>query len=179
MSLIRAKYNRFCHSICLLEICGDFVSDLIDSVFYDYVVVIITIVINAIFYLVAVYITLPLIWSPSISDISSDIDNAEWCQKAILYSFFQTVCIYWLTEIVYIRNILGFFRCSCHTYLSGRREVFQYLSPVAILLRRSSVALINYHQIKKVRAKKRSEFDYSVIAFLLTLFIVIAGQLLI
>ena len=69
------------------------------TVFYHYIIVVIAIVVNTIFYFIAVNILLTFDWSPFIANIGRNIDNLEWCKKSVFYTVLQAICIDWFTKI--------------------------------------------------------------------------------
>ena len=54
-----------------------------DAVFYNDIVIVIRIIIDAVFYKIAVYVSLSFDWSPFVTDICSDIDNLKWGKESV------------------------------------------------------------------------------------------------
>ena len=149
-----AKYDGLSHAVSAFQVSRDFSSNLIDTILYNNVVVVIAICINAIFDFVSVNIALALARTPSLADVRHDIDYLERCKETILNSFFQAVSIDWFAKIIDVRNIFGFFWRSSHADLRSRSKIFQNFAPVAFFLRRSTVTLIDNNQVKEIRAKE-------------------------
>ena len=83
MNFIGTEYNGFRHTVCTFQIVGYFLRNFPNSVFYNNVVIIVAIVIDAVFYLVAVYILLALCRSPLITDVRCDVDYLKRSKEAI------------------------------------------------------------------------------------------------
>lgn len=109
MSLISTEHNGFSHAVCAFQIIGYFLRNFPNAVFNNNVIVVVAIVIDAVFYLVAVYILLSLCRSPLIANVGCDVDNLERSKETVLNSVFKAVCIYRLTKVANTRLVLGFF----------------------------------------------------------------------
>ena len=73
---------------------------MIDTIFYNDVVVVIAICINAIFDFVSVNIALALARTPSLTNVRHNIDYFKRRKKTVLDSFFQAVSIDGFAKIV-------------------------------------------------------------------------------
>ena len=170
MSFISTEHYGLSHAICTFQIVGYLLRNFPYTVFYNNVIVIVAVVINAVFYLVAVNILLSLCRSPFVTDVRCDVDNLERSKETVLNSVFKTVSIDWFTKVANTWLIFCFFRCGSHTYMSSRRKVFQDVSPVAIILCATSMTLINDNKVKIVWIRKQ---------FLIVFGIILSNQLLI
>ena len=87
--------------------------------------------------------------SPSIPDIGLDIDDLEGRKETIVDAFPETVFVDGLAKVGDVRLIASFLWCGRHTDLDGIREVLQNLSPIAIILCASSVALVHDNEVEE------------------------------
>ena len=163
MSFISTEHYGLSHAICTFQIVGYLLRNFPYTVFYNNVIIIVAVVINAVFYLVAVNILLSLCRSPLIANVGCDVYNLERSKETVLNSVFKTVCIYRLTKIANTWLVLCFFWCCCHTYMSSRRKVFQNVSPVAIILCATSMTLINDNKVKIVWIRKQLLIVFGII----------------
>ena len=163
MSFISTEHYGLSHAVGASQIVGYFLRNFPNTVFNNNVIVVVAIVIDAVFYLVAVYILLSICRPPLVTNIGCNVDNLKRSKKSVLYSVFKTVCIYRLTKVANTRLILGFFRCGCHTYMSSRRKVFQDVSPIAIILCATSMTLINDNKVKIVWIRKQLLIVFGII----------------
>ena len=170
VNFIGTEHNGFRHTVCTFQIVGYFLRNFPNSVFYNNVVIIVAIVIDAVFYLVSVHILLSLCRSPLITDVRCDVDYLKRSKEAIFYAIFETISIYWLAKVTNTRLVLGLFWCGSHTDMSSRRKVFQYVSPVAIILCAASMTLVNNNEVKVVGIREQ---------LLIILGIILANQLLV
>ncbi len=99
MCFISTEYDSLSHTVCTFQIVGYFLSNFPMTVFYHYIIVVIAIVVNTIFYFIAVNILLTFDRSPLIANIGCNIDNFEWGKKSVFYTVLQAICIDWLTKI--------------------------------------------------------------------------------
>ena len=99
MSLIRTEHDGLCHAVCTFQIVGYFLRHFPNAVFYYNIIVVVAVVIDTVFYLVAVYVLLSFCWSPLITDVRRDVDYLKWSEEAIFYAIFKTVCIDRLAKI--------------------------------------------------------------------------------
>ena len=164
MGFVGTEHDSFLHPVSLLEIFGNFLSYLANTIFYNDVVIVIGIVVDAVFYQLTVNVSLTFNWSPAVTNICLYVDNLERSQEAIVNTLFQTICIKRLTEVSDVRLILRFLWCGCHTKLNSSLEIFKYFSPAAIIFCTSSVTLVNNYHIEKLRLKKLFVVLFSVIA---------------
>ena len=128
--------------------------NLSNSVFYDNVVIIVGVVIYSVFYEISVYVSLPFNWSPFIANVCSNVYDLERSKESIFYTFFQTICVYWLTKIADARLVFGFFGRSGHAKLDSSIKVFQYFTPITIIFRTSSMALVHNDHVKELWLKQ-------------------------
>ena len=99
MSFISTEHDGLSHAICTFQIVGYFLCNFPNAIFYDNVVIVVTIIIDTVFYLVAVYILLPLCRSPLVTDVGCNVDYLERSKEAVLYAIFETVSIDRLSKI--------------------------------------------------------------------------------
>ena len=99
MSFISTEHYGLSHAICTFQIVGYLLRNFPYTVFYNNVIIIVAVVINAVFYLVAVYILLSLCRSPFVTDVRCDVDNLERSKETVLNSVFKTVSIDWFTKV--------------------------------------------------------------------------------
>ena len=95
-----AEHDGFGHTVGTFQVPRDFSSNLIDTIFYNDVVVVIAICINAIFDFVSVNIALALARTPSLTNVRHNIDYFKRRKKTVLDSFFQAVSIDGFAKIV-------------------------------------------------------------------------------
>ena len=155
--------NGFGHTISRLQITGDFGRNLMDTVFDDNIVIVITVSVDPIINLIAINISLTLTGTPSVANVGHDIDNLEGGKETILDTLLQTVGVYGLTEIAQVRNILRLLGCCGHADLGCSAEVFQNLTPAAFFLGRATMTLINDDQIKEIRREQFAEMFLVII----------------
>ena len=78
------EFIRWSNTISFtIQVLRYFMCNFSDSVFYDDVVIIVGIIIDAVFYKIAVYISLSFDGSPFVTDICSDIDNLKWSKESV------------------------------------------------------------------------------------------------
>ena len=77
MIFISTKDNGLRHRVSGFQITAHLVGHLSDAVFYDDVVIVVGIVVDTVFYHVAVDVALSLGGSPFVTDIRCDIDHLE------------------------------------------------------------------------------------------------------
>ena len=150
MSFISTEHYGLSHAVCTFQIVCYFLRNFPYAVFYDNVIVVITIIIDAVFYFIAEYIFLSLCWSPLVTDVRCDVDYLKRSKETVLNTIFKTVCIDRLTKITDTRLVLCFFRRGSHTNMGSRRKVFQDVSPIAIILCTSSMTLVNNNKVKVI-----------------------------
>ena len=94
VSLVRAEHDGLCHAVRAFQIVGYLSRHFSNAVFYYNIIVVVAIVINTVFYLVAVYVLLSFCWSPFITNVRRDVDYLEWSKEAIFYAIFETCLLY-------------------------------------------------------------------------------------
>ena len=71
--------NGFRHAVCGFQVFGDLCGNLLNAVFDDNIIVIITVGIDPIFNGVSEFVQLPLVRPPPVSDIRPDVDYLKGC----------------------------------------------------------------------------------------------------
>ena len=99
MIFIGTKYNGLRHTVCAFQILSYFMCYFTYAVFNDYVIIVVGVVIDAVFYQIAVNITLSFDGPPFIAYIGGNVNHFEWSQKTVLDTLFHTVCVDRFTEI--------------------------------------------------------------------------------
>ena len=143
-----AEHNSFLHPVGAFQILGNLPCNLVNTVLENDIVIIIPIVINSVFNHIAVYIGLPFVRPPAVTDVGRDIDNLERSKKSILDTLFQAISIDRLSKIIDIRYLFALLWSSGHTDLGCRRKVLQHFSPVTILLGTSTMTLVHNNEIE-------------------------------
>ena len=136
---------------------------MLNTVFDDDVIIVIAIGIDSIGNFNAVHIKLSTLWTPTITDIGSDIDDLEGSKKSILYAFLQAIGINGIAKVVNVGNVFSFFRCGCHTNLCGGFEIFQNHAPAAFFLCGASMTLIYNDQVEEVRLEQLAEMFFALV----------------
>ena len=76
--------------------------------------------------------------------------NAVWCQEAIRYPLRKTVFVQRIAEVVVCVEVLLAPRGCRHADLGCGLEPFQNLTPIAVVPRAATVALVDYDEVKEV-----------------------------
>ena len=79
-----AEHNSFLHPVGAFQILGNLPCNLVNTVLENDIVIIIPIVIDSVFEHIAVYIGLPFVRPPAVTDVGRDIDNLERSKKSVL-----------------------------------------------------------------------------------------------
>ena len=137
-----AEHNSFLHPVGAFQILGNLPCNLVNTVLENDIVIIIPIVINSVFNHIAVYIGLPFVRPPAVTDVGRDIDNLERSKKSILDTLFQAISIDRLSKVINVRYLFALLWCRSHANLCSRRKVLQHFSPVTILLGTSTMTLV-------------------------------------
>ena len=138
-----AEHNGFLHPVGAFQIFSDLPCNLVNTVLENDIVIIIPIVIDSVFEHIAVYIGLPFVRPPAVTDVGRDIDNLERSKKSILDTLFQAISIDRISKIIDIRYLFALLWCRSHANLCSRRKVLQHFSPVTILLGTSTMTLVH------------------------------------
>ena len=143
-----AEHNSFLHPVGAFQILGNLPCNLVNTVLENDIVIIIPIVIDSVFEHIAVYIGLPFVRPPAVTDVGRDIDNLERSKKSILDTLFQAISIDRISKIIDIRYLFALLWCRSHANLCSRRKVLQHFSPVTILLGTSTMTLVHNNEVK-------------------------------
>ena len=83
-------------------------------------------------------------------DVARGYIHAERHEKAVLYALFQRVAIHRLAKVVVcVRVLLTARRCR-HAKLTGIVEILHQLSPFALVVSTSTMALVNNDEVKEI-----------------------------
>ena len=96
---IGTEYYGLSHAICTFQIVGYLLRNFPYAVFYNNVIIIVAVVIDTVFYLVAVDVLLSLCRSPFITDVRSDVDYLERSKETVFYAIFEAISIDRLSKI--------------------------------------------------------------------------------
>ena len=78
-----AEHNSFLHPVGAFQILGNLPCNLVNTVLENDIVIIIPIVIDSVFEHIAVYIGLPFVRPPAVTDVGRDIDNLERSKESV------------------------------------------------------------------------------------------------
>ena len=78
-----AEYNGFLHPVGAFQIFSDLPCDLVNTVLENDTVVVVPVVIDSVFNLVAIDVGLTFVRSPSVTDVGRDVDNLERSKEAV------------------------------------------------------------------------------------------------
>ena len=143
-----AEHNGFLHPVGTFQILGNLPCNLINTVLENDAVVVVPVVVDAVFNLVAINVGLSFVRSPSVTDIGRDIDHLERSKKSIFDALLQAIDVNGVSKVVYVRYFFALLGRGGHANLSSRRKVLQNFSPVAIFLRTSTMTLIHNNEIE-------------------------------
>ena len=120
-------------------------------------IVIVRIIVNAVFNLIAKEIPLSLARTPAFTNVQMHVDNAEWSEKPIVNALFQTIRIYRFAKIINIGYIGRFlWRCR-HANLRRVLEIIEDSAPAAVGLGRPAMTFVDDDEVKKARVKEFAE----------------------
>ena len=159
------KHDGLGHAVRALQVVGDFLGYLLDSILDDDIVIVIAVGINPVRDFFSVDVFLPFARAPAFPNVGHDIDDFKWSKETVLNPFFQAVCIDRFAKVAEVGDILGFLGGSRHTDLRGGLKILQNSAPATFLFRRTSVTLINNDEIKEIRCKQFAEMFLIVLAY--------------
>ena len=174
-----AEHDGLLHPAGALQVIGDFLRDLVRTVFEDDVVVEVAVGVDAVFDFVPELVELALEGTPAVRDVGLDVDHLERRQETVVDSLAQAVGVDRLAEVVDVGDVFGLLRRRGHADLRGRREIVEDSAPVAVLLRGSPVALVNDDEIEEIPAEELREPCDRFLAVPLILGILVARKLLV
>ena len=143
-----AEHDGFLHPVGTFQILGNLPCNLINTVFENDAVVVVPVVVNTVFDLVAINVGLSFVRSPSVTDIGRNIDNLKGSQESIFDALLQTVNVNGISKVVYVRYFFALLGRCCHTDLGRRRKILQNFTPVAVFLGTSTMTLIHNNEVK-------------------------------
>ena len=78
-----AEHNGFLHPVGVFQIFSDLPCNLVNTVLENDAVVVVPVVVDAVFNLVAIDVGLTFVRSPSVTDVGRDIDNLERSKESV------------------------------------------------------------------------------------------------
>ena len=115
MVFIGTKHDGLGHRVSGTQIAAHLMGHLTDAVFDDDTVIVIGVVIDAVFYLVAIDVALSFGRAPLVANISGNVDDLERCQETIVNTLFKAVFIEWFAKVGDVRLVAGLLGRGCHT----------------------------------------------------------------
>ena len=77
------EHNGFLHPVGAFQIFSDLPCNLVNTVLENDAVVVVPVVVDAVFNLVAIDVGLTFVRSPSVTDVGRDVDNLERSKEAV------------------------------------------------------------------------------------------------
>ena len=142
------EHDGFLHPVGAFQILGDLLCNLVNTVLENDAVVVVPVVVDSVFNLVAVDVGLTFVRSPPVTDIGRDIDNLERRKESIFNALLQAVNVNGVSKVVYVRYFFALLGRCCHTDLGRRRKILQNFTPVAVFLGTSTMTLIHNNEVK-------------------------------
>src|SRR6202034_4743636 len=128
----------------------DFLGDKLGAVVNDERAVEIHGVVYAVFNLVPVPVNVAPLRPVAMNvHINVNLDDLVRGEEAVFNALPERVCVNRRTEIVDVRDILGFLRRGGESDLGGAREIIENLFPRRIVGRAATMALVNDNEIEK------------------------------
>ena len=148
MILGSTEHDSLLHPVGAFQILGNLSCNLVNTVLENDAVVIVPVVVNAVFNLVAVNVGLSFVRSPSVTNVGRDIDNLKGSQEAVFNTLLQAIDVNRVSKIIYVRYFFALLGCCCHTNLGRRRKILQNFTPVAVFLCTSTMTFIHNNEIE-------------------------------
>ena len=79
-----------------------------------------------------------------------DAFDLKWCEESIIDTILQRIGIDRITEISIRFEIVRFFRSGCESELSRRGEIFEDRSPLRLILRTTTMTLIDDDEVEEI-----------------------------